>query len=74
MIKPVTVRCDIIEVRVKSLLVVDRARVSAWLPRASINVAGEIRSGGSVRVTLPAELAREKLLATETDERQGRML
>ena len=69
----VTVECDVIEPRVLSLLVVDKARVTAWLPRREISFEGEARVGAKLRISMSRELAVRKLLLAAEGTGQGRL-
>lgn len=77
--RKVVVRCTLMEARIKSLLVVDAARVSAWLPRSRIAVEegggsdGALRPGQHLRITMPAWLAEREGLSVVIGDGQGRL-
>jgi len=73
MIEPVVIECEVIEPRVLSLLVVDKARVTAWLPRREISFEGEARVGAKLRISMSRELAVRKLLLAAEGTGQGRL-
>ncbi|RYE48322.1 MAG: hypothetical protein EOP24_07895 [Hyphomicrobiales bacterium] len=74
MSEPVIIVCEVIEPRVLSLLVVDKARVTAWLPRSAISFEGEARMGAKLRISMSRELAIAKGLLAAGAEGQGRLL
>ncbi|CAN7583359.1 hypothetical protein LJR016_004296 [Devosia sp. LjRoot16] len=74
MIEPVVIQCEVIEPRVLSLLVVDKARVTAWLPRSAIGFEGDARVGAKLRISMSRELAIEKGLLAAEAEGQGVLL
>ena len=77
--RKVQVRCTLLEARIKAVLVIDEARVSAWLPRGQISIEegggsdGAMRSGQQLRITLPAWLAEREQLTVTVGDGQGRL-
>jgi len=75
--RKVRVRCTLLEPRIKALLVVDAARVSAWLPRSKISIeeggggTGALRPGQQLRITMPAWLAEREGLTVVVGDGQG---
>lgn len=75
--RKVRVRCSLLEARIKALLVMDDARVRAWLPRSEISIeegggtTGALRFGQQLRITMPAWLAEREGLTVVVGEGQG---